>query len=142
MSHSPNMTFFYQNLERFKPYEIEAAKRIIQLNNTEILKWCNNYKYDFKTADNLKYEVKTDPMSLKTGKFFIEFYGYGKETGITTTKANFYIISDTINYYLINVNVLKDLIMNKNFKMQKTRDKTTIGYLISKNTIIENSIII
>ena len=81
-------------------------------------------------------------MSLKTGNFFIEFYGYGKETGITITKANFYIISDTINYYLIDTNVLKELIGNNKFPMQKTRDKTTIGYLVSKNIIIENSIII
>jgi hypothetical protein len=136
------MTFFFENLEKFKPYEIEAAKRIIKLNNVEVKKWCNNYKYDFKTSDNLKYEVKTEPMSLKTGNFFIEFYGYGKKTGITITKANFYIISDTINYYLINVNVLKEIIDNNKFPMQKTRDKTTIGYLVSKNIIIENSIII
>ena len=88
-------------MERFKPYEIEAAKRIIKLNNVEVKKWCNNYKYDFKTSDNLKYEVKTESMSLKTGNFYTEFYGYGKETGITTTKAIFYIISDTINYYLL-----------------------------------------
>ena len=81
-------------------------------------------------------------MSLKTSNFFIEFYGYGKETGITTTKANFYIISDTINYYLINTNVLKKIIGDNKFPMQKTRDKTTIGYLVSKNIIIENSIII
>ena len=129
-------------MERFKPYEIEAAKRIIKLNSVEVKKWCNNYKYDFKTSDNLKYEVKTEPMSLKTNNFFIEFYGYGKKTGITTTKANFYIISDTINYYLINVNVLKEIIDNNKFPMQKTKDKTTIGYLVSKNIIIENSIII
>ena len=141
MSHN-KMTFFFENLEKFKPYEIEAAKRIIKLNNVEVKKWCNNYKYDFKTSDNLKYEVKTEPMSLKTNNFFIEFYGYGKKTGITTTKANFYIISDTINYYLINVNVLKEIIDNNKFPMQKTRDKTTIGYLVSKNIIIENSIII
>ena len=81
-------------------------------------------------------------MSLKTGNFFIEFYGYGKKTGISISKANFYIISDTINYYLINLNVLKEIIDNNKFPMQKTRDKTTIGYLVSKNIIIENSIII
>ena len=33
------------------------------------VKWCNNYKYDFKTSHNLKYEVKTEPMSLKTNNF-------------------------------------------------------------------------
>ena len=141
MSHN-KMTFFFENLEKFKPYEIEAAKRKIKLNNVEVKKWCNNYKYDFKTSDNLKYEVKTEPMSLKTNNFFVEFYGYGKKTGITTTKANFYIISDTINYYLINTNVLKKIIGDNKFPMQKTRDKTTIGYLVSKNIIIENSIII
>ena len=93
MSHSASMTFFYQNLERFKPYEIEAAKRIINLNNTEIIKWCNNYKYDFITSEDLKYEAKTEPMSLQTNNFFIEFLGYGKPTGISSTKSDFYIIN-------------------------------------------------
>ena len=35
MSHN-KMTFFFENLERFKPYEIEAAKRIIKLNSVEV----------------------------------------------------------------------------------------------------------
>ena len=48
ISHSGCMACFYQNLEQFKPYEIEAAKRILILNNTEIKKWCNNNKYNFK----------------------------------------------------------------------------------------------
>ena len=142
MSHS-GMTFFYQNLEKFKPYEIEAGKRIMALNNTEIIKWCNNYKYDFKTSpDNIKYEVKTEPMSKKTNNFFIEFYAYGKPSGISISKANFYIFNDTINYYLIETSILKELIQNNNFKMQKKRDKKTIGYLIQTSIIIENSIII
>ena len=38
MSYSGSMTF-EQNLEWFKPYEIEPAKQVIIGNNTEIIKW-------------------------------------------------------------------------------------------------------
>ena len=58
---------FYETLKNFKPYEIEASKRITNLNNTALLKFCDNYKYDFiTTPDMLKFEVKMDAMSLKT----------------------------------------------------------------------------
>ena len=33
---------FYENLQKFKPYKIEASERNINLNNTAFLKFCNN----------------------------------------------------------------------------------------------------
>ena len=134
------MNNFQKYLEKFKKYEIEAGERIKNKYNTQIKKWCNNANYDFKTIDNIKYEVKTEPMSLKTNNFFIEFFGYGKPSGISITKSNFYIISDTIHFYLIETNKLKEIIKNNTFKIISTKDNLTHGYLIMKNIIINNSI--
>ena len=134
------MNNFYKNLKKFQPYEEEAAKRIEKINNVKVLNYCNDNKYDFLTSDNIKYEVKTEPASLKTNNFFIEFEGYGKPSGINTTEANYYIINDTITYYLISVDKLKLLIEHK--PIIQTKDTKTSGRLIKTQIIKDNSIII
>ena len=134
------MNNFYNNLKKFHPYEREAAARIERLNKVKVINYCNDNKYDFLTNDNIKYEVKTEPASLKTNNFFIEFKGYGKPSGISTTEANYYIISDTINYYLISVYKLKLLVENS--RIISTKDKFTFGYLIKKQIIKDNSFIL
>lgn len=134
------MNSFYKNLKKFQPYEEEAAKRIEKINNVKVLNYCNDNKYDFLTSDNIKYEVKTEPASLKTNNFFIEFEGYGKPSGINTTEANYYIINDTITYYLISVDKLKLLIEHK--PIIQTKDTKTSGRLIKTQIIKDNSIII
>ena len=131
---------FIENLKKFQPYEVEAAQRIEKLNNVKVINFNNDNKYDFVTSDNLKYEVKTEPASLKTNNFFIEFLGYNKPSGISTTEADYYIISDTINYYLISVSSLKILL--ENARIITTKDKLTYGYLIKTQLIKDNSILI
>ena len=131
---------FLENLKTYQPFEIIAGLNICKLNNVNILNTCNNNKYDFQTDDNLKYEVKTDAMSLKTNNFFIEFFGYNKPSGIATTEANYYIINDTSIYYLIEINKLKEIA--KKCKIFKTKDGKTSGHLISREILILNSIII
>ena len=136
------MEFFYKNKDEFMKYEIEAAERIKKKYDKKVIKTCNNYKYDFKTDDLIKYEVKAEPTSLKTNNFFIEYFGYGKPSGISISKSNYYIITDTINYYLIDTLTLKEIIERNTFKTVKTRDKMTFGYLVNKNIIIGKSICI
>ena len=131
---------FIKNLKKFQPYEVEAAQRIEKLNKVKVINFNDDNKYDFLTSDNLKYEVKTEPASIKTNNFFIEFLGYNKPSGITTTEANYYIISDTINYYLISVDKLKILV--ENARIITTKDKLTYGYLIKTKLIKDNSILI
>jgi hypothetical protein len=53
-----NYNKFLINLEKFKKYELEAARRIKIKFNVEIIKFNDNNEYDFLTNDNLKYEVK------------------------------------------------------------------------------------
>lgn len=133
---------FKKQLIKYQPYEKIAAEKIALLNNVSLLSFCDNYKYDFETSDNLKYEVKTDEASNKTNNIFIEFYGYNKPSGITTTEANFYIINDTFNYYLISVDNLRELIINNKCRKIETKQTQTYGYLLSKNILINNSILI
>ena len=131
---------FIENLKKFQPYEAEAAQKIEKLNKVKVVNFNDDNKYDFITSDNLKYEVKTEPASIKTNNFFIEFLGYNKPSGITTTEADFYIICDTINYYLISVSCLKILV--ENARIITTKDKLTYGYLIKTKLIKDNSILI
>ena len=131
---------FLDKLKKYTPYELIAADKICSLKFVSVSGICKNYKYDFMTSDNIKYEVKTDVMSLKTSNIFIEFMGYGKPSGIATTEANFYIINDTINYYLISVIKLKQLV--KNTRILNTKDGLTSGFIISIKTLTENSKII
>ena len=103
---------FLKNVDKYHIYEIIASQKICILNNTEVLKFNDNYKFDFKTSDKIKYEVKTDELSLKTNNVFIEFEGYKKASGISISKANYYIFCDTINYYVIEKNKLKGILNN------------------------------
>ena len=129
--------FFLKNLDKFKPFEQIAQDRICSLFNTEILNVCCNKFYDFETTQNIKYEVKTDVKCLITGNYYIEFFGYNKPSGIATTEASFYILSDTQKYYLIDIEILKAL--SKNKPIRATKDGKTHGYIINKNLIIKHS---
>ena len=123
------MDNFYENLKRFQPYEVIASELIKKYKNVGITKFCDNNKYDFKTSDGIKYEVKCEPSSIKTGNYFVEFFAYGKPSGISTTKAHFYIFSDTTNYYMISVDELKALVKEHGI-LRKTRDGLTTGNLL------------
>jgi len=131
---------FLYNLEKYKKYEVISSDLIKERDNVEIIRRCDNYKYDFKTSKGIKYEVKCDEASLKYGNYFIEFMGYGKPTGITTTKAHYYILCDTINYYEIHVDKLKELVKIYGHVKKTTADGSTYGHLIKCCIINDNSI--
>lgn len=139
-----SFNYFLLKLGEAKQYENEAAKRLCNLYNKTLVKICNNYKYDFKTDDGRKYEVKADCLALRTNNYFIEFQGYGKPTGISTTAAHFYIITNTQNYYLISTTKLKKLIRGQRYKyIRTTKDKfngrLTHGYIFDCNIIHNHS---
>jgi len=122
-------------------YEKIAASRICVLNNRTIKEVCTNNKYDFKTDDNIKYEVKCDKSSNKTGNFYIELLTYNnKPSGISTTKSDYYIITNTINYYMISTSILK--LLCKNMRVLTLKDKSSTGFIVPCHIVISNSIII
>ena len=127
---------FLKNVDKYHIYEIIASQKICILNDTKLLKFNNDYRYEFKTCDKLRYEVKTDVMSLKTNNLFIEFEGYKKPSGISISKANYYIFCDTIDYYLIQTQKLKEILNNVlNKKIVSTKNKLTYGYLVREEVI-------
>lgn len=129
---------FLKRLKEGQIYEKIALKLICGINKTELHKFKKNYKYDFQTIDGVKYEVKSDKMALITNNFFIEFSGYGKPSGIEISHSNFYILTDTINYFLIETDKLK-LLCNECGIVKKVKINNTYGYLLKRGVIIENS---
>ena len=129
---------FLRLLEENKKYEIIAQNLICKIFNVIIKNECNDARYDFETSGNLKYEVKTDHLCNKTGNYYIEFMGYGKPSGISISEANFYILTNVIDYHLIETIKLKDICKNK--KIVKTKDGLTTGFLVSTDEIKLNSL--
>ena len=130
---------FLNDLNNNMIYENISADKICVHNHVSILNTCNNYKYDFQTDDYQTYEVKTDKMSNITANFYIEFLGRNdKKSGISITESDFYIITDTINYYMIKTSALK--ILCKNMSIRTLKDKSASVFLIPCSLIITNSI--
>ena len=132
--------FYEKKVKPFFKFEVESSKRISKLYNVEIISFNNDNKYDFITSDDIKYEVKYDNYSNKSGNFFIEFFAYNKPSGISTSESNFYIITDGINYYLIDTQILLKLCVTFGTTTKTTKDKLTYGYIIPINIIISNSV--
>ena len=133
--------FYEQKVKPFEKYEMEASERIKKLYNVDIYELFNKNngnKYDFKDSNDIKYEVKYDGYSVKSGNFFIEYKGYDKPSGISTTQAKFYIITDGDKYFMIDTQLLIKL-CNEYGNIKQTKDKLTYGYCINRNIIIFNS---
>jgi len=132
--------FFLKQLVKYKPFEEISSDKICIINKVSILNTNDDNKYDFQTTDEKKYEVKCDERALTTNNYFIEFIGYGKPSGISVSEADYYILTDTNIYYLIDIEILKKIIIGK--PILTTKDKSTYGYIVKRSIISENSIII
>ena len=125
---------FYDKLKEFQPYEVIASEKVEKLFDVKIISFNNDCRYDFIDNNGHKYEVKTEPTSKRTGNYFIEYQGYGKPSGISTTEAKYYIFSDTINYYIIKTKKLK-LLVAQHGRVCKTKDNLTYGHLVRTDII-------
>jgi len=162
--------FDVMNTEAYKasrPGEEMAQQIITQHFNVSIIENDNtpgrsNYReYDFKTSNGVKYEVKEDKMSLKTGNFFIKTaqdYGTGKiPAAIKVTKSDFYMILSGDKFYIIPTDYLVCMIEEleqqdlKEADIKKKKEKwtydpirehTRYGYIIPIRDIREHARII
>lgn len=108
------MNKFYKDLEFGESYET-LFTTLVQHDG---YKRCNNKYYDIALMKGDKvvyYEVKCDRMLYKTGNICIEYECYDKPSGITTSKANKYVIfelfpDETYNLYVIPVKRIKEQI--------------------------------
>lgn len=85
---------FASDLKFGKVYETDCALRVG--NGVRIIQ--GKFKpYDMIDDDGVKYEVKSDRRTVDTGNICIEYMCNGKESGITTTTADWYF------YYVVDV---------------------------------------
>ena len=132
MSYNQFLTDLHNNMM----YENIAADKICVKNHVTILNTCNDYRYDFKTDDNITYEIKSDKMSNITNNYFIEFLGRNeKPSGISITQEDYYINTNTIDYYLIKTTKLKKLCANQ--QVNTLRDKSSSGFILSCLLVIK-----
>ena len=128
---------FKIDLEFGQKYEKICATKI-----GHIIGFNDDYKYDFITKDFVKYECKADRMNLVTGNWFIEYSFQNKNSGVYKTEANYYILTNTIDYYKISVERLKKLIQTKQYFKNiccKIQNKYVNGYLFKNYIIAQNS---
>jgi hypothetical protein len=87
----------------------------------------------------MSFEVKADSMSLKTGNFFIETDNKKGYSGISITDAEYHIICDTVDYYLLPTFQIKELLASGQYSKRYVKDGTC-GRIIPCNDIIKLSI--
>ena len=46
---------FLENVDKYHIYEIIASEKICLLNNKKLIKYNDDYRYDFKTSDKIKF---------------------------------------------------------------------------------------
>ena len=127
-------------------FENKAQKRLIEyLNNkARVIEICFDYRYDFKTSHNMKYECKLNRKAFLTNTIFIEFESFKKPSGISKTEADYYIIiilkpSSKDMYLLISTYELEQLIKEKQYK-RIFKDHLKSGYIFDIHTILKLSV--
>ncbi len=149
------MTSYYNINNNFVKYGIKGeiiAKFYIEYFKIEtFIKFNHNDEYDL-LSNKYKYEIKTDSNYIKYNKsVFVEFESNKKESGINTSKTNYYIFVcpnnnnfDIIKLFEIETIKLKEIIINNNFivKNAPCKDYYNNTYSINKGYIIPESYLI
>ena len=120
------------------------------------MKHNNNFEYDlhlgvlgeklvkgiFKNPD--KVEVKTDFKAKDTGNVFVEYESRGKESGLSTTTADYWVyclwteVRKKQTYVFIPTDRLKKTIKEGKYKETRGGDNlTSKGYLVPKADLLK-----
>jgi hypothetical protein len=143
---------FKIDLNYGKKYELLTILKLQEKFNYKLVEIPNGKceGYDIKMSHEyfnkfIKFEVKTTRSEYET--IFIEYSNKNnKPSGINNTTSNYYIFVDIsydeehINYYMIDINNLMDIIENETIKICSNKFNTAWGYLINKRTIINSSV--
>lgn len=115
---------FRKDFNVAKRTEKQVAEFMSQVDNLQIVSWCNNKDYDFLATDpkqnQITVEVKEDFTCQRTGNVGVEFESWGRQSGIQTTKADYYVWKihapdNTIRVYQMSVEDLKKHIANEEY---------------------------
>ena len=111
------MSSYYNKNNSFVKYgikgEIIATYYIEHFKNEMFIKFNHDDKFDLLT-NKYKYEIKTDSNFIKYNSIFLEFESNKKESGINTSKSDFYIFVcpnndkfEIVKIFEIETNILK-----------------------------------
>ena len=135
---------FKKKLKEAHIYEKQAAIITSEYFNDYDISFNFDNKYDFVLNNKqLKFEVKYDDMSNKTNNYFIEYESFYKLSGISVSISDYYILTNSNNYYMIETKKLKQLIKDKKYKfIRKSGDNVSnsTGYIFDINIINNESI--
>lgn len=136
---------FMIDLKKHMCFEEEAARRVQVYFNLVEIPFLNTdakkYKYyDFTDECGRTFEVKTDRRSRDTGNYFVEVANRGKASGLAVSTSNYYVITDTREYMLIETDVLKMYIQTR--KPRQITINGSLGYLVSTEDLKKHMIVI
>jgi hypothetical protein len=94
-------------------------------------------EYDILVNETYGVEVKFDERSKSTGNFFIEAFYNGVTSGINSTSAKIWVISNGEKYFFIDTIQIKKFIKENNLKLMETilQGSKIKFYLLSINKI-------
>lgn len=111
---------FGKDLAMGEQAQREAVEKIkIEFSGIEIDdRHSTEKEFDFKGTHNgieLTFEVKWDIMAEQTGNVAVEYESRGKASGISVTKAKYWIYKIKSKFYLIDTNRVKKGITDKEY---------------------------
>ena len=138
-----------------RKYEELAQDIIKQANNVSIVleQTGGNFRhvlYDFKTSDDITYEVKADLQSYMYKNFFIAYEQRFADcqhfvpAGICKTKADYYLLLYGDCFYMIKTATLIEHILNNKYSIggyRNNRGNTIRGYKVPVTDLHKDSII-
>lgn len=124
------------------------VKLFLESKGAQFINFNNDNQYDLKmklNEEEITYEIKTDVFckpDKDTGNLFVEFFSRDKESGISTSKAKWFVTyySFLNEMWFIETEKLKKLLIDNNFKVVVGGDvgSQTNGYLIPRNKFKEH----
>ena len=133
---------FKADLERGKIHEIYVLNKIKKKYKQAYIVDGYFKEYDIFIPElNLGVEVKFDERSKETGNIIIETESAGKRSGISTTKAKYWVIYDGINYNWFLTDTIRKCIKEYDFKERefvcRGDTKTKKAYLIKEHLLLD-----
>lgn len=122
---------FQNSFNKYSKYEDILAHKLIEKYDLNSYEKCTTKAYDIKLSNNQTYELKVDMMSNRTKNVYVEYWSRGKQSGIYTTKSDYYVFSfDCKTFHIIKSSKLLNIVKVGNYRKIETKHSSTFGYLI------------
>jgi hypothetical protein len=144
---------FKESLKEAKIHEKNVCVELEKL-GLKLVNYNDDYRYDLKMFSpklnkDVTFEIKTDLTTSEcydSGDFFIEFQSRGKQSGITVTEADYFIIYLYFfnQIYLFNTNKLKEICSNTTKMSDPCGEDGSdqVGYYINRDSVKDSYTII